>query len=108
MQQRYFLFAGVYLPGNAPGLRRYKKGPVLYSGDINTTETNLVRGANIKTRDPKAFIVETTYGDREHPDRKEQEAGFLQSVKETLDDGGKVIVPTFAAAWGWPKAIVAA
>ena len=85
-----------HIPGASSIAAEINKKTVLYSGDINTSDTRLVGPARIETRNPDAFIIETTYGDREHEDRDLQEKDFLNTIKETLDDDGKVLIPTFA------------
>ena len=42
------------------------------------------------------MIVESTYFGIEHPDRKELEKAFVESILETLDNKGHVIIPAFA------------
>ncbi len=66
----------------------------LFTGDINTINTRLVWKAKpVKT---DVLIMESTYAGREHPDRREHEMGFLNDVAEVIDNGGKVILPSFA------------
>ncbi len=69
---------------------------LFYSGDIRLSETRLMNGADIQLRDVDALIMETTYGNKEHPDRKKTEREFIDKVKETLKRGGKVFIPAFS------------
>ena len=70
---------------------------VVYTGDFRYTETRLHGPAQLeKIRDCDVLITECTYGDRDHPDRKETEKRFVESVQETIDRGGKVLLPAFA------------
>jgi len=83
-----------HIPGSSSILLEIGGKRVFYTGDIKTTDTKLQKGASV----PKAdiLIMEATYGDRIHPDRKEMEREFLTLVEETLDRGGNAIVPAFA------------
>jgi putative mRNA 3-end processing factor len=69
-------------------------GRKLFTGDINTINTRLVWKARpVKT---DVLIMESTYAGREHPDRREHEMNFLNDVAEVIDNGGQVILPSFA------------
>ena len=68
---------------------------VVFSGDIGR------HGAPI-LRDPETFeeadwmVVESTYGDREHPQEDAVEAQLEKVVLETLQAGGNLVIPAFA------------
>jgi metallo-beta-lactamase family protein len=72
-----------------------RKKVVVFSGDIGP------RGAPLH-RDPVPFkhadlvFLECTYGDREHPSLAETAAAARSAVKETVEQGGRVLVPVFA------------
>ncbi|MEZ5335030.1 MAG: MBL fold metallo-hydrolase [Methanolobus sp.] len=90
-----FLGAG-HIPGAAAIHVEDKEGKSLYyTGDINTSDTRLVSGA-VDFPDTDALITESTYFGDEHPPRREVEEAFIDSVMDTLDFGGTVIVPAFA------------
>jgi putative mRNA 3-end processing factor len=67
---------------------------VLFTGDLQTIPTHLVGGAEPVECD--VLVMESTYAGREHPDRREVERAFRAKVAETVERGGKVIVPAFA------------
>ncbi len=67
---------------------------VLFTGDLQTIPTHLVGGAEPVEAD--VLVMESTYAGREHPDRRETERKFLAKVAETIERGGKVVVPAFA------------
>ncbi len=69
---------------------------VVYSGDFKIQETKMFKGADKKIGKADILISESTYGDRNHGDRKELERQFIEEVKETLDKGGFAIIPAFA------------
>ena len=41
-------------------------------------------------------VLESTYGDRLHEDRRARRARLQQVVEKALDNGGTVIVPAFS------------
>uniref|UniRef100_A0A7C3VE74 MBL fold metallo-hydrolase n=1 Tax=Archaeoglobus fulgidus TaxID=2234 RepID=A0A7C3VE74_ARCFL len=69
---------------------------ILYSGDIKLEETRLLEGASTDYPETDILIVESTYFGTEHPDRKELERKFVESIVDTLDMGGHAIIPAFA------------
>lgn len=82
-----------HIPGASMFLYRGEKD-VLFTGDLQTIPTRLVGPA--LPRECDVLVMESTYAGREHPDRKEVERKFCQKVEETIERGGKVIVPAFA------------
>ncbi len=80
----------------------YLKSPkgvsILYTGDLNTTNTRTLRGADMNLPEVDYLIIESTYGGDEdiHPSRKKVERKFVEDVKRVLGSGGIVIVPAFA------------
>lgn len=69
---------------------------LLYTGDFNAAETRLYHKADLKVGKIHYLIIESTYGDRNHPSRKESEKLFAESVIDTLDKGGHALVSAFA------------
>jgi putative mRNA 3-end processing factor len=71
---------------------------ILYTGDLNTTDTRLVKGApNLRgLGELDAIIVESTYAREDHPSRRDVEKEFSDTVRSTLESRGTVLVPSFA------------
>jgi len=82
-----------HIPGASMLLYRGDKD-VLFTGDLQTIPTHLVGGAEPVECD--VLVMESTYSGREHPDRRETERRFRDKVEETVERGGKAIVPAFA------------
>ncbi|MGB2843160.1 MAG: MBL fold metallo-hydrolase [Halobacteriota archaeon] len=88
-----------HIPGSSAVYLRKESEDIslLYTGDIKMDATRLMKSAS-----PDEFpasdilLIESTYYDREHRNRKELEREFIDSIKETLDAGGNAIVPCFA------------
>ncbi|MBR9682257.1 MAG: MBL fold metallo-hydrolase [Candidatus Aenigmarchaeota archaeon] len=70
---------------------------ILYTSDFGITDSRLVKGADMKKiKDIDILIMESTYASRDHPDRKQTEKDFITSVKETIENGGIALIPSFA------------
>ncbi len=89
------LFNAGHIPGSASVHLRGEYN-ILYSGDIRLEESNLLEGADTDYPETDVLIVESTYFGTEHPERKELEKQFVESVVDTLDMGGHAIIPAFA------------
>ncbi|MFH1751000.1 MAG: MBL fold metallo-hydrolase RNA specificity domain-containing protein [Candidatus Micrarchaeota archaeon] len=75
---------------------------ILYTGDINTRDSRLVEGAKYQGLEGDVLIIESTYGGNNdlHPAAKDSANLFVENVHKTLQQGGKVIIPTFATGRG--------
>jgi metallo-beta-lactamase family protein len=68
---------------------------LVFTGDLGRPDRPILRDpAKIERCD--VLIIESTYGDRLHPDTVDTEVALKQVVLETLERGGKLIVPSFA------------
>ena len=95
----YTFFDAGHIPGSASIYLNYNNGKkVLYTGDIKLSKTRLTNGADLSFCDNNidVLIIESTYGNRAHPDRNALEKEFLDKVKETVERGGTAIIPAFA------------
>ena len=90
-----FLYAG-HIPGSASILLDYHGYRILYTGDVNNCETRLLAGSSYNVKDVDVMLCESTYGNREHQSRTQEENNFLDEVKNTLKRGGSVLIPAFA------------
>jgi len=68
---------------------------IVYTGDFKMEETHLHRGAK-PVRDVDILIIESTYSNRDHPERKNTEAELCAEVRDTIEDGGTALLPCFA------------
>lgn len=91
-----FFDAG-HILGSALVKITHKDKTFLYTGDFKAVETQLHIGADVKGVGKVDFVlIESTYGDREHPNRVEVEKSLCESVQNTLDAGGWALIPAFA------------
>ncbi len=89
------LFNAGHIPGSST-IYMSRDVNILYTGDIRLEDTRLLEGADTSFPETDILIVESTYFGVEHPERKELEKLFVESVVETLDMGGHAIIPAFA------------
>jgi len=92
-----FLDAG-HIPGSAMILLEANKKSILYTGDFNLSDTRLISGANIDIPNVDVLITESTYSDREHPDRFNEERNMVEAIEETIANEGIALISCFAIA----------
>ncbi|MHA2283615.1 MAG: MBL fold metallo-hydrolase [Promethearchaeota archaeon] len=88
-----------HIPGSVSILVEVDDKRILYTGDINTQETNLVSPARPNELPEIDFlIIESTYAPREHPLREDLEKKFVDDTLNIIENGGNVLVPAFGVA----------
>ncbi len=92
---KFEFFNSGHIPGSSSILLNVEGIKLLYSGDINYSETRLMNKAE-KLPEADVLIAEATYGDREHTKRDWEEDRFLGNIDDTLKRGGSVLIPVFA------------
>jgi len=85
-----------HIPGSAMVDITVGGKKILYTSDFNTVQTRICRGAKVPRKKYDAVVIESTYAMHEHPERKQLERDFINDIKTTVNDGGKVLVPAFA------------
>lgn len=72
---------------------------LVYTGDMKFSESRLHEAAVNKFPRVEAVIIESTYGGEKNiqPPRKESEKKLMDTIIETVDKGGKVLIPTLGA-----------
>lgn len=71
---------------------------LVYTGDMNFEESKLFGPASTNFQRVETLVLESTYGgeDSIQPSRDRAIEKLLEDVKETIDRGGKVLIPSFA------------
>ncbi|MCD6477851.1 MAG: MBL fold metallo-hydrolase [Candidatus Aenigmarchaeota archaeon] len=91
---------GVYDAGHIPGSVTFHldtgKKTIVYSGDIKLKDTELLKGLEPIRERTDVLMMESTYGEREHPDREKQERELVGDIKATLENNGVALLPSFA------------
>ncbi len=85
-----------HIPGSAMVDMKVDGKNILYTSDFNTVQTRICHAAKVPRKKYDAVIIESTYAQHDHPERKQLEMDFTKAIKETINDGGKVLIPAFA------------
>jgi putative mRNA 3-end processing factor len=89
-------FDAGHIPGSAIVHIKSGRTSLMYTGDFNTINTRLLKACDAELPETRFLIIESTYSDREHPDRKQEEKEFVKTVEETISKDGTVVVSAFA------------
>jgi putative mRNA 3-end processing factor len=92
---RFKLLNAGHTPGSTQVLLKDRGKKLLFTGDFNTTDSQLLAGATMDYGDLDAVIIESTYANADHTDRLELEKRFVESVTEVVEMGGIALVPAF-------------
>ena len=84
-----------HILGSASVHMRHGEAEVLFSGDLGRHDHPILkpRGTPAGAR---TVLMESTYGDREHPEPEVAHADFADVINRTIKRGGQVVVPAFA------------
>ncbi len=80
--------ASIHIEGAREGL--------LITGDVCLANQRTIPGMVVPDCRPDVVVVESTYGNRQHADRAQQETALALRVAEVVAAGGKVLIPAFA------------
>ena len=71
---------------------------IVYTGDICTHDTEILRGCKLQSlpKKPDVLITESTYGGKVRPARQQLLDEFMEDLLRTMDNRGNVLIPTFA------------
>jgi len=67
---------------------------IVFSGDLGQANQPILRDPEV-VEGADFLLVESTYGDRIHRDY-DKETALLEVIRDTMDRGGNVIIPSFA------------
>lgn len=68
---------------------------IVFSGDIGQWDKPIVNDPSVFKK-ADYIVMEGTYGDRNHEDPEEVDILLARMVNETIEAGGKLVIPTFA------------
>ena len=95
---RVTAFDAGHIPGSAMYLLEIKGKKILYACDFNLQDTRLIKGADLDLPQVDILITESTYAQREHPDREKEERKMIDVIEETIANDGIVLISCFAIA----------
>ncbi len=72
-----------------------KELKIVFSGDLGNKNMPILRDPAI-IKDTDYLIIESTYGNRLHEKKHIETDRFLNIIKQTINMGGNVIIPSFA------------
>ncbi len=72
-----------------------KETKIVFTGDLGNNDIPLLDSPTM-IDDADFLVMESTYGSRLHMRNEEKAELFLDIVSETLDNGGSVVIPSFA------------
>ncbi|MFA6974783.1 MAG: MBL fold metallo-hydrolase [Candidatus Paceibacterota bacterium] len=72
-----------------------KDTKILFTGDLGNSPSPLLRDTE-PIGDIDYLIIESTYGDRNHESREESTLKLEKIIKDTVDRGGTLVIPTFS------------
>jgi putative mRNA 3-end processing factor len=85
-----------HIPGGAQVIVEAAGKRVLYTSDFNIVNTRLLKAADQAYGKIDALIMESTYADADHEERRSVEEKFVEKVNEAVERGGTVLVPAFS------------
>lgn len=68
---------------------------LVFSGDIGMPDRPIINDPQF-IEEADYLVMESTYGDRNHPPMKESAQKLINIIKETAKRGGTVLIPSFA------------
>ncbi|MEL6271405.1 MAG: MBL fold metallo-hydrolase, partial [Chloroflexota bacterium] len=72
------------------------EGVLVMGGDDSVAPQRTVVSAKPPRLRADALVLESTYGGRPHANRPYEERRLVDTIKEVIDGGGKVLIPAFA------------
>lgn len=72
-----------------------EKERVVFSGDLGAPYAPLLPAPQ-SPYGCQQLVLESTYGDRQHPDRRNRRATLKNAIEKALTNGGTVMVPAFS------------
>ncbi|MDA4123864.1 MAG: MBL fold metallo-hydrolase [Thaumarchaeota archaeon] len=85
-----------HIPGSAIVAVEAGSKRLLYTGDINGEETNLLAGSWKNLGEADMVITESTYATADHPHRSKAEAELVEFANAVVERGGVLLVPAFS------------
>lgn len=68
---------------------------IVFSGDLGQWNKPLIRDPSL-LEEADYVVMESTYGDRDHPADRNVSAQLADTINDTYRRGGNVVIPTFA------------
>lgn len=89
------LYDAGHIPGSASIYLENESGSLVYTGDVDDRDTNLL-GPSEPLPAADVAVVESTYFGTVHTPRPQLEKDFIETIRDTVDAGGWALIPAFA------------
>ena len=73
-----------------------EKRTILFSGDVGRKDKPILHDPSCVDGKVDYVVIESTYGDRTHPQTADVRVEFAKVINETVEAGGNVVIPSFA------------
>lgn len=95
LQRAGHILGSAYVEFELSGKAWPDKRRVLFSGDLGAPHAPLLPAPRSPWQ-ADIVVMESTYGDRVHEDRRQRHERLRKVIERALDDGGTVIIPAFS------------
>jgi putative mRNA 3-end processing factor len=85
-----------HIPGGTTVVLEHSGKRLLYTGDVNLRDSQLLQGADTNFGELDAVITESTYALVDHEPREKTETEFVSFANEVVERGGVLLVPAFS------------
>jgi uncharacterized protein len=72
------------------------EGVLVMSGDVSVSPQRTVASAKPPRINADAIVLESTYGGRQHANRRFEEQRLMDALTQVTEGGGKALIPAFA------------
>ncbi len=83
------------IPGTFTNTQQANEYSIIFSGDLGNKDTPILQDPDIPTS-CDLLILESTYGDKLHPDRSNRIENLEHILINALKDNGKIFIPAFS------------
>jgi putative mRNA 3-end processing factor len=95
-----------HIPGSSMIAVEAGSKRLIYTGDVNGGDTNLLNHSWKGLGEANMVITESTYATAEHPNRANVEREFVAFAEEVIQRGGVLLVPAFSVGRAQELAMV--
>jgi len=85
-----------HILGSAITLIKTPEKNIIYTGDLGNLGLPILPDPEVVEEGAEVMIIETTYGDRDHPPIEDAYEAIKNIVKESIKNKSRIIVPAFA------------
>lgn len=95
LQRAGHILGSAYVEFDVPLAKSERSRRIVFSGDLGAPHAPLLPSPRSPRR-ADIVVIESTYGDRIHEDRRQRKKRLKQAIERAVADGGTVLVPAFS------------